>query len=126
MPMTSRKNPTGRRLWQDQVEAIQLCSTFLSERPERKSALITMPTGSGKTAVIAAIAAEAADDAVALVVSPFDALCDQLMADIGGRTWADVDIGEYGPAPKTVRLMPSDTPKRFERHDGERLVVVST
>ena len=103
-----------------------MCERFLAVKPAGKSALVTLPTGAGKTAVIAAASARASDEAPVLVVSPSDALCDQLVTDIGSRTWQDVDLRKYGPPPRTQRLMPSDGVGRLETKPGERLVLVAT
>lgn len=120
--MTSPKSP----LRPHQRRALRKCRTFIVANPVRKSALMSLPTGTGKTAIIAAAAATAADRGVSLVACPFDALCDQLIVDIGSRAWEEIDIASYGPTPKVVRLMPSNLPSILDGTPGARLVVVAT
>jgi superfamily II DNA or RNA helicase len=87
---------------------------------------MTLPTGSGKTAIIAAVGAKAADRGVVLVVSPSDALCDQLVDEVGGAVWAKVELEAYGPEPIAKRIKPSDTAAKAKTASGQRLVLVST
>lgn len=113
-------------LRQHQRRALQKCRTFIAANPVRKSALMSLPTGTGKTAIIAAASATAADHGVSLVVCPFDALCEQLIADIGSRTWDKINIASYGPTPEVLRLMPSDLPNKLDPTPGARRVLVAT
>src|SRR5690349_5956965 len=115
-----------KRLLAHQVEAIGVCERFLTAKTSRRSALVTQPTGSGKTAVITVISATAARDGPVLVVCPSDALCEQLKLDIGERYWELLEIGEYGPPPEVARIMPSDDAKILEKYRGKRLVLVAT
>lgn len=65
-----------------------------------------MPTGTGKSGVIAVAAQQLVHDGDVLVLTPWDVLVDQLTDDVRARFW--LRIGAVPPASKTVsRVYPS-------------------
>lgn len=95
------------KLWPNQRAALAHCQRYLS-KPER-SALVQMPTGSGKTGVLAVLASITAKDGAVLVVSPSKALVSQLEQDIGELFWSRIGAPKSW-RPKYVRhLLPSTT-----------------
>src|ERR1700721_1898646 len=83
-------------LWKNQVNAIEKCLVYL-EKPE-KSALVQMPTGSGKTGVIAVLSALSAHNGPVLVISPSRPLVDQLADDIREGFWKTMKSSGWCPA----------------------------
>ncbi|ROS51515.1 DEAD/DEAH box helicase [Frigoribacterium sp. PhB24] len=83
-------------LWPHQVKAVATLNDYL-QRPGARTgaALITMPTGTGKSAVISSLMAGprvGGKNKSALVLTPWRGLARQLMEDIGTRTWSRVEV----------------------------------
>jgi superfamily II DNA or RNA helicase len=96
------------KLWPHQVEALQLIAAFVAARGRQpgKSALIRMPTGTGKSGIIAVAAHNLVETGDVLVLTPWDALVEQLTRDIRNRFWTR--IGSEPPTDKHVqRIYPS-------------------
>lgn len=101
--------PTLRQLdlWPHQLDGIDLISRFVADRQGSggSAALIRMPTGTGKSGVIA-VAAQQHLDGDVLVLTPWDALVEQLTRDIRTRFWER--INSVPPTAKVVqRVYPS-------------------
>lgn len=112
-------------LWKHQRQAVAVVREYLDAYRRGKTkgaALVHMPTGSGKTGVIAAIARCLPEVGAALVVAPRVALRDQLWRDVSSRFF---DGLERKPAkvPKTVIRLVSASQAATELNDA---VVVST
>jgi superfamily II DNA or RNA helicase len=77
--------PTTRKgLWPHQVGAVEMVERFLGERAgaQGPSALVRMPTGTGKSGVIAVVAQELVSAGDVLLLTPWDVLVRQLAADV--------------------------------------------
>ena len=96
--------PDNLSLWPHQIQAIETISKYVDafENGETPgSALIQMPTGSGKTGVIAATARCISELGCVLIICPRIALRNQLFKDVSGRFFSRVaDPGVV--IPKTV------------------------
>lgn len=116
-----------RRLWSHQRRAVETVDGYLNGSAQAgRSALITMPTGTGKTGVIASsVAFPRSLQGHRLVLTPWDALVRQLIRDIDQRFWDRV--GEERPAtlPRVARLPASSRIDRIE-HADETTVFVAT
>ena len=106
MSQSTRKPPKWEDLplWKNQVNAIEKCLVYL-KKPE-KSALVQMPTASGKTGVIAVLSALSAHNGPVLVISPSRPLVDQLADDIREGFWKTMKSSGWGPA-QTHTIQPS-------------------
>jgi superfamily II DNA or RNA helicase len=112
-----------------QLDALRLCDEYLSKEHKR-SALIHMPTGTGKTGIMAVLGAEYSLGAPILVVCPSDALATQLCREFHTDFWVTC-AAPAGWAPDNVeRLFPSTArdigEKIAGRTDSQRIIVVST
>jgi superfamily II DNA or RNA helicase len=95
------------RLWDHQVAAVQTIDQYLKSTDDGESALITMPTGTGKTGVIAAsVTFPASLKGHRLVLTPWVALRNQLVDDIASRFWSQLGIPHPEGLP-TVKRLPS-------------------
>ena len=94
-----------------------------------RSALVHYPTGSGKTGIMAVIAALRAVSGPVLIVCPSDALVDQLISELQSDFWDTIGADQNWHLPNTVRLYPS-TVDAIMRQTNEnqvgRQVVVGT
>jgi superfamily II DNA or RNA helicase len=75
-------------LWDHQTKALKVLRGFLQDGASGGAALISMPTGSGKSAVIASLmASPELSGKSALVVTPWAGLARQLGEDVDTRVW---------------------------------------
>lgn len=93
------------RLWEHQQAAIATVVAYLNgdkaipERPEQKeAALLKLPTGTGKSGIIAVLARCLPDVRRVLVLTPRTALTEQLIADIRYRFWKHMGFEHEGTA----------------------------
>jgi len=95
-------------LWPHQKEAIQTIHSFLSDSKARgTAALLTLPTGTGKSGVIAWSLAQLPElDEHRLVLTPWAALRDQLISDIDERFWRRLRRGSRPKRMPPVRRLP--------------------
>jgi superfamily II DNA or RNA helicase len=107
-------------LWPHQSAAVEMIQRFLTAQRGRKgpSALVRMPTGTGKSGVIAVAAQHLVTSGDVLLLTPWDALVRQLQADVGSRFWNK--IGEPIPMGKDlVRIYPSTAREELASHRGK-------
>jgi hypothetical protein len=84
-----------------------------------------MPTGTGKSGVIAVTAHTLVRDGHVLVVAPWDALVEQLIRDIAARFWARLGAPPPSARP-VVRLLPSNTAAALSAAKGTPTIFVAT
>ena len=116
-------------LWQHQKKATEFVRDYLVEYRDGLTdgaALVRMPTGTGKTGVIAALSCLCAEHKSLLVLSPSAAIRDQLQAEIGGGFWA-----KTGSAPSELPQVFTFTPTTLSdvldvTENLDRSVAVST
>lgn len=81
-------------MWPNQIEALTCIDRYLRARPQ-SGALVQMPTGTGKTAIIAITARmRAAGGKAVAVLSPSAAIADQLRDDIRAVTWRRLNLAK--------------------------------
>jgi superfamily II DNA or RNA helicase len=134
-------SPTGLSLWHNQKEAIALGAAYVrvaQRSGAEEAALIKMPTGSGKSGVIAVLARCLPDVRRALVLTPREGLVQQMHADIRHRFWANMgctdsnanDWSGPGVEPALIRiLLPNATRTELickEANSHDRTVLVGT
>jgi superfamily II DNA or RNA helicase len=94
------------RLWPHQNAAIKFALKRLRGRYSGNASLVRMPTGTGKTGVIAVLSVALPPTGWTLVLTPWKHLCVQMIDDLSGRFWK-----ARGWTPKTKpdfhRLYPS-------------------
>jgi len=97
-------------LWAHQRDAIEVARGYLAAPDVHgESALITMPTGTGKTGVIAAITTCLPEvGGHRLVLTPWDALVKQMIGDLRHRFWERLGVmPDPATMPAVQRLLPS-------------------
>jgi superfamily II DNA or RNA helicase len=117
---------TDSRLWPHQTEALELVEAFIDARGRQpgKSALIRMPTGTGKSGVIAVAAHRLVETGDVLVLTPWDALVKQLTRDIRDRFWKR--IGSEPPTDKQVQRIYPSTAERLLGATREPAIYTAT
>jgi superfamily II DNA or RNA helicase len=74
-----------------QINALEMLSKYLNSNSQKQS-LIKMPTGTGKTLIIAFISSKYAKVRNVLIVTPSEGIREQLYYDIKGRVWDKLGI----------------------------------
>jgi len=117
--------PAG--LWEHQRRAVETVYAYLgSSSRGGRAALVTMPTGTGKTGVIAAIVTLLPSLAGhRLVLTPWDALVRQLEEDLRGRFWSRLPATQR-PALPPVRRLPTSSDFDDIRQTAEPTIFVTT
>jgi superfamily II DNA/RNA helicase len=115
-------------LWPHQRAAVKTCEAYFASNPNR-SALVHLPTGTGKTGVMAVIAAMRSRDKAVLVICPSAALAKQLVHDISTRFWEKIGAPAEWRPDKTLLLLPSEVEavaEALRKNIGKRIVVCAT
>lgn len=76
-------------LWQHQLDAVGVCQSYRLSGSSM-SALIHLPTGAGKTGIMATAARIAAETKPVLIVCPSSALVDQLQTQFTSAFWEKI------------------------------------
>lgn len=134
-------------LWAPQRRAVGTAVAYLGAvrgSTPSESALIKMPTGTGKSGVIATLACALPKVRRTLIITPRRSLVDQMLNDVHWRFWKHFDL-EYGKAglrtsrrgntipteiqmtaDGVMRLLPSTTTALCSYPKDDRLIVVGT
>lgn len=112
-------------LWPHQREAVEMIERYLQSR-SRGSALIRMPTGTGKTGVIAVTARCLGLNKNVLVVCPYAALRDQLTRDIDTRFFESIGIDPRVWPATVIAVRPSTLGTALDKRSSDVTVFVST
>src|SRR5579862_6012077 len=114
-------------LWEHQRAAIETAARYLNAPDvDGKSCLITMPTGTGKTGVIASIVnALPSVTGHRLVLTPWNALVVQLIEDLSGRFWENLPARDR-PALLPVRRLPPSSELESLLDDAPPTIFVAT
>jgi superfamily II DNA or RNA helicase len=98
------------KMWLHQKAAIQTISDYLESGKKEEAALITMPTGTGKSGVIAWSATQLPKlSGHRLVITPWIALTEQLKHDIESRFWQRLKAADKPKEMPPVRDLPSSS-----------------
>ncbi|WAA66330.1 DEAD/DEAH box helicase [Microbacterium oxydans] len=121
------EDPPTLPLWPHQRRAASTFERYLGDSEATGSALVSMPTGTGKTAVIADVVTRVGvltRDVV--VLTPWKALSRQLLDDLSGRQWTS--LGLSPPASTTVVAIPtaSEWLDRLREGAAQRRIWVGT
>jgi len=82
----SWKSVIEAKWWPNQKKAVELAGDYLDAKKDQQ-AMIRMPTGTGKTVVIATLAQLLEDYQRVLIVAPWENLVGQLEREISARLW---------------------------------------
>lgn len=143
----SRMYRPSAGLWAPQRRAVGTAVAYLGAiegTTPAESALIKMPTGTGKSGVIATLACALPTVRRTLIITPRRSLVDQMLNDVHWRFWKHFGL-KYGKsglatsppggtdpsdsqmaADGVMRLLPSTTTKLCAYPRSERLIVVGT
>ncbi len=112
-------------LWPHQVRAVEMVISYLGAS-NPGSALVRMPTGSGKSGIITVLTRCLGEVKDALVVCPHEMLRDQLIDDIDHRFFDNIGASNGGWKKSTRLLLPSTTSKVLTSAAATGVVFVGT
>jgi superfamily II DNA or RNA helicase len=121
MNETSFAKSLNEVLWQHQREAIDFALERL-RKVNPGTVLVRMPTGTGKTGVIAVVSLSTPQSGWSLVLTPWKNLCNQMVQDLGGRFWES--RGLTPPAkPRVDRLYPKSLAQILKKVENDWILV---
>ncbi|MDS1138765.1 DEAD/DEAH box helicase [Nitratireductor indicus] len=127
MAITDR-DPAELKLWDHQIAAVRAVEKYFHTGSDR-ACLVHMPTGTGKTGVMAVLATRRAASDPVLVVCPSAALVEQLIKELNADFWDRIGaVAEWRPD-EVLQVLPSsvsDLVDKLEGVGGRRVIVVST
>jgi superfamily II DNA or RNA helicase len=127
----ARVKPSGippnlaSKLWDHQKRAIAFALSRLRGASLPPASLIRMPTGTGKTGIVATLAIAAPPAGWTLVLTPWANLCDQLIDDLKQGFWGAPINWSPPVEPHVERLFPRNLNRLLALPDPT-LVLVST
>lgn len=104
----TRPTTLARALWPHQREAVNVMAKYLVSQPRspQGAGLVTMPTGAGKTAVIAGVIDSRRRRRHWLVIVPRRSLVRQVRRALDGGLWRTLGVGRPSSFPE-VRELPT-------------------
>jgi superfamily II DNA or RNA helicase len=115
-------------LWPHQHAALDTVDAYFASGSAR-ACLVNMPTGTGKTGVMAAIACQRAHEQVVLVVCPSAALVEQLSSQLKDRFWDKIGAAPEWKPDWVWTILPSNIQrltKDLDTQNGKRIILVCT
>ncbi len=105
--------------WPNQKKAVEVAGDYLDAKNDQQ-AMIRMPTGTGKTVVIATLAQLLEDYQRVLVVAPWESLVGQLEREISAKLWTKVGESTSLAARPTKVFTPMvlNTARKIVQHTG--------
>jgi superfamily II DNA or RNA helicase len=112
----------AEKWWQHQQQALEMVGDYLAATTDQQ-AMVRMPTGTGKTLVIATLARLLKEYPRVLVVVPWENLVRQLSLEIESRIW--VKLGEYDalPARSVLTFTPTSLSAVLKQLQGTGVLV---
>ncbi|MCF7824827.1 MAG: DEAD/DEAH box helicase family protein [Candidatus Marinimicrobia bacterium] len=114
-------------LWPHQVDAVNSVTKYIKSYKRSKaknSALVQMPTGSGKSGVIAVLARCTKEVGLTIVLTPRKSLCKQLYNDINGRFFNHVGYDSTNMQ-KDVHLIKKGADLKLDNPPKEQVFVLT-
>jgi superfamily II DNA or RNA helicase len=124
--MTSPQLPQGLndKLWPHQRRAIAFALKYLRKPFESEVALVRMPTGTGKTGVVAALSVALPPPQWTLVLTPWKNLCRQMILDLESKFWRA--RGWTPPVvPRVLQLYPSTVQNILQIQEANIILVAT-
>jgi superfamily II DNA or RNA helicase len=110
---------TQRKLWPHQTKALDFAIDHLNQL--NSPCLIRMPTGTGKTGVIACLT-RLSNPGASLVLTPWAHLRDQMVADLVSAFWSKLQLR---PPPRTIQPMLPSTAKDVLNSTAPQVIVAT-
>jgi superfamily II DNA or RNA helicase len=121
---TTWEHVIAAKWWPNQSAALQVVSDYLDSNSDQQ-AMIRMPTGTGKTVVIATLAQLLRDYKNVLIVAPWEALVEQLRREVSSNLWEKVRESQ-SLVPRSTELFTPTTLSRKLKNLGDAGVLICT
>jgi superfamily II DNA or RNA helicase len=114
----------SKKLWPHQRDAIEFALDYVREPYKADVALVRMPTGTGKTGVIASLSVALPPPRWTIILTPWKNLCDQMIEDLGKKFWES--RGWIPPKiPNLMRLYPKNVEDVVDMNDSNIILVAT-
>lgn len=126
--VNAQRQPGALALWPHQLEAINTAHSYFNSKSQR-GCLVQMPTGTGKTGVIAVLASLRSAQKPVLIACPSAALVDQLTIQISDRFWKKIGADEDWRPDRVVQVLPSGVDAlaaSLDANANQRTVLIGT
>lgn len=114
-------------LWSHQNEAIKMLNQYMGDFHHgitKQAALVQMPTGSGKSGIIAYLSRCLPDIGLTIVLTPRLSLRNQLSSDISGRFFNHIGYAVDG-LKKEVKIITEGTSSVFQSISNNLVIVMT-
>lgn len=112
------------KFWPCQRRAIAFALKYLRKPLKSEVALVRMPTGTGKTGIVAALTVALPPTQWSLVLTPWKNLCGQMILDLESKFWRST--GWSPPVvPKVLQLYPSTVQDILQVQDTNIILVAT-
>jgi len=126
--VVEKRNSSELGLWPHQLKAVNRCEAYFASG-STKGCLVHMPTGTGKTGVMATLASRRAARNPVLVVCPSAALVAQLRQEFRSEFWKKVGAPAFWRPDQVVQALPGSIDalsEQLKKASGQRIIVVAT
>lgn len=124
MALTVGQACKGLPLWQHQLDALKTIAAYRKSGSDR-AALIRLPTGAGKTGVMA-VASRVIEVGPTLIIAPWSYLTSQLKRDIHTNFWKRLGVSPVAPNRPVVIFTPSTVGKAIEAAKTKAATLICT
>jgi hypothetical protein len=114
---------------ENKTEEASFYEKLEEDDPKYFSTLVRMPTGTGKTGVIAITSFLANNSGSTLILTPWKNLCNQLQSDLDIDFWDTIKLTKKDHKKyvfKTSRLLPTNINKLLKELHKRRMVIIGT
>ena len=115
-----------KHLWKHQIKSIELIKTYLNKYnriKNIKSALIHLPTGAGKTGVMASICHYSGKSGSVLILCPRNAIRDQLHREISGAFFAKLNLDTSHHTKLAINVKESSMLEKYKNEKNLILIM---
>jgi|GEM_PF-3439369 superfamily II DNA or RNA helicase len=128
IPLNELRQIDSLALWPHQLDAVATAQAYFDSKSKR-GCLVQMPTGTGKTGVIAVLASLRSDEKAVLIVCPSAALVEQLTTQIRERFWARIGADAAWQPDSVMHVLPSGVDAlaaTLDASPNQRTVLIGT
>lgn len=122
------RDPSELELWAHQLAAVEKCEDYFASE-SKKGCLVHMPTGTGKTGVMAVLASRRAANKPVLVACPSAALVEQLRHELRTDFWDRIGATAEWRPDLVLQALPGsidDIERKLTKAADQRVVIVAT
>jgi superfamily II DNA or RNA helicase len=118
----SPRSVLAEKLWANQRAALSVTTQYLDSESQHQ-AIVRMPTGTGKTAVIASLAQLTEDYLHVLIVVPWEHLAAQLSREVSNLFWEKCGLAGVLRIRPVAQFTPASLGSKLDAHNGSQVLI---